>query len=119
MFSAGDNINNTQLTNVRVFTANGFPQEAIDRAASHVSYESDEVESYELGAKLSVEAYSQYEFNEFLLLDRRILGGVGLRYTAYASKRVGLWLGSSAMLEGERLNAEAIAATEDVDTSCL
>ena len=48
------NINNTQLTNVRVFTANGFPQEAIDRAASHVSYESDEVESYELGAKLTL-----------------------------------------------------------------
>ena len=71
--------------------------------------------SYELGAKLSVEAYSQYEFNEFLLLDRRILGGIGLRYTAYASKRVGLWLGSSAMLEGERLNAEAIADTEEVD----
>jgi iron complex outermembrane recepter protein len=48
------NINNPQLTNVRVFTANGFPQETIDRAASHVTYESDEVESYELGAKLSL-----------------------------------------------------------------
>lgn len=48
------NINNPQLTNVRVFTANGFPQDAIDRAASYVSYESDEVESYELGAKLTL-----------------------------------------------------------------
>ena len=47
------NVNNGQEFNVRQFTANGLPQQFIDRAASLITYESDEVDSFELGAKLT------------------------------------------------------------------
>lgn len=47
------NVNNGQEFNVRQFTANGLPQQFIDRAASLITFESDEVDSFELGAKLT------------------------------------------------------------------
>ena len=62
-----------------------------------------------------MEVYSQYEFNEFLLLDRRVLGGTGIRYLVLGDTDKGLWLGTSAMIEAERLNPDAIAASEAVD----
>ncbi len=47
------NVNNGQEFNVRQFTAGGLPQQFIDQAASRITYEGDEVDSYELGAKLT------------------------------------------------------------------
>lgn len=47
------NVNNGQEFNVRQFTAGGLPQPFIDQAASRIAYEGDEVDSYELGAKLT------------------------------------------------------------------
>ena len=47
------NVNNGQEFNVRQFTAGGLPQQFIDQAASRVTYEGDEVDSYEIGTKLT------------------------------------------------------------------
>lgn len=65
------------------------------------------------------EAYIQYEFNEFLLLDRRVLSGTGPRLQLVKGKRGGSWVGTSAMVEEERLNAENIAQTEAEQTIAL
>jgi len=75
-------------------------------ALSHLRY------NYDLGHGLAWELYSQYEFNEFLLLDLRLLGGTGVRYKIVQGKAGGLWAGTSAMLESERLNPESIAPDE-------
>jgi iron complex outermembrane receptor protein len=47
------NVNNGMEFNIRQFTAAGLPQQFIDQAASLLTYESDEVDSFELGAKLT------------------------------------------------------------------
>lgn len=62
------------------------------------------------------EAYGQYEFNEFLLLDRRLIAGTGPRAAIVQKGDGGIWFGTSIMLEEERLNAEKIAPSEDVQT---
>lgn len=59
------------------------------------------------------EAYTQYEYNEFLLLDRRLLVGTGPRISAFDTERAGLWFGTSVMLEEERLNPEKVAPLEE------
>jgi hypothetical protein len=59
------------------------------------------------------ELFTQYEFNEFLLLDRRLLAGTGPRFTLKDSKALGVWFGIAAMVEEENLNPESIAATEE------
>jgi outer membrane receptor protein involved in Fe transport len=48
------NVNNGMEFNARQFTAGGLPQEAIDQALSLLTYEGDEVSSYELGSKLTL-----------------------------------------------------------------
>jgi len=59
------------------------------------------------------ELFTQFEYNEFLLLDRRLLAGAGPRVTLKDSKPVGIWLGVAAMVEEESLNPESIASTEE------
>lgn len=61
------------------------------------------------------EAYTQYEYNEFLLLDRRLLGGTGPRVRVADGSSASLTIGTSAMLEEERLNPERIGPNEDVN----
>ncbi len=65
------------------------------------------------------EVYAQYEFNEFLLLDRRLLSGTGPRLQLVKGKNGGSWIGTSVMFEEERLNAETIAQTEAAQTTAL
>ncbi len=60
------------------------------------------------------EAYTQYEYNEFLLLDRRLLVGTGPRFRVFDLEAAGLWFGISAMIEEERLNEERVAPSEEV-----
>jgi hypothetical protein len=60
------------------------------------------------------EVFTQYEYNEFLLLDRRLLAGTGPRFTLKDSKVLGAWFGVAAMVEEESLNPESIAPTEEV-----
>jgi len=62
------------------------------------------------------EVFTQYEFNEFLLLDRRLIAGTGPRVALAQKKDSGIWFGTSAMVEEERLNAESIAPQEDVQS---
>jgi len=71
--------------------------------------------NYTLADALWWEAYTQFEFNEFLLLDRRVLLGTGPRVALAQGDDGGLWMGTAAMVESERLNPESIAASEAVD----
>ena len=68
----------------------------------------------ELTARMWWELYSQYEYNEFLLLDSRLLVGTGPRFAVVDNDRVGVWLGTSAMIEEESLNPEGVDASEEV-----
>lgn len=68
----------------------------------------------ELSAKLWWELYSQYEYNEFLLLDRRLLVGTGPRFELVNTDRFGVWLGTSAMVEEESLNPDGVHSSEAV-----
>ncbi|MAY80109.1 MAG: hypothetical protein CL930_04905 [Deltaproteobacteria bacterium] len=61
------------------------------------------------------ELYAQYEYNEFLLLDRRVLGGSGPRLALLDAPKGGMWAGTSAMLESERLNPEGIAPSQSAE----
>jgi hypothetical protein len=72
-----------------------------------------------LGERAWWEVYTQYEYNEFLLLDRRVLGGTGPRFTLFDGKKGGMWAGTSAMVESERLNPEGIAPSESTDNLYL
>ena len=65
------------------------------------------------------EVFAQYEFNQFLLLDRRLLTGTGPRLALMSGEKGGAWVGTSAMFEEERLNAENIAPKEAVQTIML
>ena len=65
------------------------------------------------------EAFTQFEFNEFLLLDRRLIAGMGPRWALVDGEKGGIWIGSSAMVEEERLNADSIAPSESVQTVVL
>ena len=65
------------------------------------------------------EVYVQYEFNEFLLLDRRLLSGTGPRLQLIKGKHGASQIGTSAMFEEERLNAENIAQTDSAQTIAL
>ena len=66
-----------------------------------------------LGPSWWWELFTQYEYNEFLLLDRRLLAGSGPRVTLTDSKVLGAWFGVAAMVEQENLNPESIASTEE------
>lgn len=62
------------------------------------------------------EVFSQYEFNEFLLLDRRLIAGTGPRVALAQKGDGGIWMGTSVMLEEERLIEESIAPRENLQT---
>ena len=66
-----------------------------------------------------LEAFTQFEFNEFLLLDRRLIAGIGPRWALANGKKGGIWVGTSAMMEEERLNPDSIAPSESVQTVVL
>jgi hypothetical protein len=84
-----------------------------NKMLTHVRY------NYNLTDWLAAEIYSQYEFNEFLLLDRRLLGGIGPRFTILDASGGGLWFGTSAMLENERVIEETIAEGVDPDSTVV
>ncbi len=70
--------------------------------------------SYELGPQAWIETFTQYEYNAFLLLDRRLIGGLGPRLGLLHGKQGTVVFGTAAMVEEERLNAELIAPEEEV-----
>ena len=70
--------------------------------------------NYEIASPLWLEIFTQYEYNEFLLLDRRLVGGLGLRFALVNGDKGGVFFGSAAMLEEERLNEEQIAPSEAI-----
>ncbi|MEM1032963.1 MAG: DUF481 domain-containing protein [Myxococcota bacterium] len=62
------------------------------------------------------DVFAQFQFNEFLRLNRRILTGAGLRIEALHLPEVVAAFGSTYMLEIERVDAEA-AAPDDAETT--
>ena len=71
--------------------------------------------NYELTPSLWLEVFAQYEYNEFLLLDRRLVGGLGVRFALTNGDKGGIYLGTAAMAEEERLNPELISPAETVE----
>ena len=59
---------------------------------------------FDLTEWLAPETYAQHEYNEFRRLLVRLLGGVGPRFTPYKSDIFYVAIGTSYMLEYERLN---------------
>ena len=51
-----------------------------------------------------MEVFGQYEFNEFLLLDRRLIAGIGPRIRLLSGEHGAVVFGTAAMVEEERLN---------------
>ena len=74
---------------------------------SHLRY------NYTLSDRVAWEAYGQIEYNEFLLLDQRLVGGTGPRLEVCT----GFWLGTSAMFESERLSDESLVGSEEANTA--
>lgn len=56
--------------------------------------------------RVGTDVFGQLQFDEFHLLDRRVLAGTGLRLDAVHNARMELWLGSGYMAEFEHLNVE-------------
>lgn len=56
--------------------------------------------------RLGTEAFAQYEFNELILLERRTLAGVGLRWDAINGRFIHVYGGTGYLLEDERRNIE-------------
>ena len=71
--------------------------------------------NYSLNDSVWIEVFAQYEYNEFLLLDRRLLGGTGPRIAITQGEAGGIYFGTSAMVEEERLNPEGISPSEEVE----
>ena len=68
--------------------------------------------SYTLKDRVSVEVFSQYEANEFILLEQRILLGAGPRMTVFSTESSEAHFGTAYMFEREDLNEEKLAASE-------
>jgi hypothetical protein len=63
----------------------------------------------ELDDRFAAELFTQLEYDEFLRMDLRSLGGAGLRLTALEGERGGVHLGAGAMIEYERQDPELVA----------
>ena len=55
---------------------------------------------------LGSELFNQYQFNEFIKLNRRIVGGAGIRLAVARSDAIEIYFGSGYMLEDERLSVD-------------
>ena len=58
----------------------------------------------ELSPVLSGEIFTQAEFNEFILLKNRKLGGAGVRVKVLKKKNLSIFAGSGLMYEGEKFS---------------
>lgn len=63
----------------------------------------------DLAPRWTAELFTQAEYNEFLRLDLRSLGGVGARLAVVRREGAGAWLGTGWMLEYERTDPEEVA----------
>jgi len=61
------------------------------------------------------ELYAQTEFNEFLLLDLRLLGGLGPRFVLFEEEAGAGYFGASYMAEYESLSDDDISTDEEAD----
>jgi hypothetical protein len=83
----------------------------INKILSHLRY------NRSLSERVMLELFGQVERNEFLLMDRRLLGGLGPRFQLLESESANLVLGLAYMLEHERLDEFSIHPTQqDRDT---
>jgi hypothetical protein len=63
-----------------------------------------------------VEAFVQYQFNEFLRLDTRYLVGAGLRFGLLVEKQREIFAGTGYMYEYEKLDRDEVDATEELES---
>lgn len=68
--------------------------------------------SYSLSGPFSLELFSQYEQNQFILMEERVLGGIGTRIKFRHSEALESNMGVSYMFEHEQLNTEKLATDE-------
>ncbi|MFH1462954.1 MAG: DUF481 domain-containing protein [Pseudomonadota bacterium] len=71
----------------------------------------------DLKPRLAWELFGQVEYDEFLRLDFRTLGGTGPRVALLQQEQASVFLGTGAMAEFERQNATLVA--EDADTLAI
>ena len=74
----------------------------INKASVHLRY------NYEFLPWLAGEVFNQVQHNEFLLVESRVLGGIGPRFVPYNNGEFALALGLAYMLEYEALASERV-----------
>ena len=74
-----------------------------NKGSAHMRY------NYSFSNSMAVELFSQVEFNEFLRLDLRTLGGLGLRTLLAESENTTLYMGAGYMYEVESYNSSSVA----------
>ena len=82
----------------------------INKASAHARY------NYDVLAWLTGEVFAQVQRNEFLLLESRILFGLGPRFVPINNGHFSLAVGTDYMLEYEALNAARVVAPLPADT---
>ncbi len=82
----------------------------VNKANVHLRY------NYEIRPWLAAEAFTQVERDEFLLLEGRVLFGLGPRFVPFNDGQFSLSLGTDWMLEYEALDAARIVRPLPADT---
>ena len=82
----------------------------INKATAHARY------NYDLLDWLSAEVFTQVERNEFLLLESRILFGLGPRFEPVRNEEFSLAIGTDYMFEFEALDAARVVEPLPADT---
>jgi hypothetical protein len=81
-----------------------------NKGSAHMRY------NYSFSDSMAVELFTQVEFNEFLRLDLRTLGGVGLRSLLAESDTTTVFMGAGYMYEVESYNSSSVAEA-DLDST--
>ncbi len=77
-----------------------------NKGSAHMRY------NYSFSDSMAIELFTQVEFNEFLRLDLRTLGGVGLRSLLAATDSTTLYMGAGYMYEMESYNPSSITESD-------
>lgn len=78
-----------------------------DASLAHLRY------GFVLSETWALEGFTQYQVDEFLLLERRILVGAGARLLAAESDRGTVHLGAGYMIERERLDTDRVVESAE------
>jgi putative salt-induced outer membrane protein YdiY len=82
-----------------------------NKGSAHLRY------NYSFSNSMAVELFTQVEFNEFLRLDLRTLGGVGIRSLLAATDTTTAYVGAGYMYEVESYNPSSVAEEDLASTA--